>query len=96
DDFREAKVTLPVILAFARADDEARVFWKRTIETGPQHEVDLKRAIAYVEETGAIADTRDMARRYVDAARSALGILPDGEIRACLMQVADHSIGRAS
>jgi octaprenyl-diphosphate synthase len=96
DDFREAKVTLPVILAYARADDEARVFWKRVIETGPQHEVDLKRAIAYVEETGAIADTRDMARRYVDSARSALGVLPDSEIRACLMQVADHSIGRAS
>jgi geranylgeranyl pyrophosphate synthase len=37
-----------------------------------------------------------MARRYVDSARSALGVLPDSEIRACLMQVADHSIGRAS
>jgi octaprenyl-diphosphate synthase len=96
DDFREAKVTLPVILAYARADDEARVFWKRTIETGPQHEVDLKRAIAYVEETGAITDTRDMARRYVDAARTALGVLPDSELRTCLMQVADQSIGRAS
>jgi octaprenyl-diphosphate synthase len=96
DDFREAKVTLPVILAYSRADDEARVFWKRTIETGPQHEVDLKRAIAYVEETGAIADTRDMARRYVDGARAALGVLPDSEIRTCLMQVADSSIGRAS
>ena len=96
DDFREAKVTLPVILAYSRADEEARTFWKRVIETGPQHEVDLKRAIAYVEETGAIADTRDMARRYVDAARKTLGALPDGEIRASLMQVADFSIGRAS
>jgi len=96
DDFREAKVTLPVILAFSRADDEARTFWTRVIETGPQHEIDLKRAIAYVEETGAIADTRDMARRYVDAARDALAPLPKGEIRDSLLQVADFSLGRAS
>ncbi|MBS0279288.1 MAG: polyprenyl synthetase family protein, partial [Proteobacteria bacterium] len=41
-------------------------------------------------------DTRDMARRYVDGARAALGVLPDSEIRTCLMQVADSSIGRAS
>ncbi|HWA30977.1 MAG TPA: polyprenyl synthetase family protein [Rhizomicrobium sp.] len=96
DDFREAKVTLPVILAFSRADEEARRFWTRTIETGPQHEVDLKRAIAYVEDTGAIADTRDMARRYVEAACKALSPLPKSELHDTLLAVADFSLGRAS
>ena len=48
DDFREQKVTLPVIFAYNRADDEGRGFWERTIQAGTQHQVDLSRAIAYV------------------------------------------------
>src|SRR5580698_1696423 len=76
DDFREAKVTLPVILAVARADGEARDFWRRVIEDGTQHEGDLKRAIAFVEETGAIEETRARAMRYADDAIRALSVLP--------------------
>jgi octaprenyl-diphosphate synthase len=96
DDFREAKVTLPVILAYARADDEGRNFWERTIQTGPQHEVDLARAIAYVEQTGGIADTRAMAERYVEAACVSLALFPDSEIREALIDVARSSVGRAA
>src|SRR6201994_151100 len=64
DDFREAKVTLPIILAYARSTEAARKFWQRAIETGPQSEADLDRAITLVEETGAISDTMARARRY--------------------------------
>ena len=96
DDFREAKVTLPVILAYARADDEGCRFWERTIQTGPQHEVDLARAIAYVEQTGGIADTRAMAERYVEAACAALSIFPRSELRETLIDVAHSSVGRAA
>ena len=62
DDFREAKVTLPIILAYARADDEARRFWTRVIGAGTQAEGDLQQAIAYVEKTGGIPETRERAR----------------------------------
>jgi octaprenyl-diphosphate synthase len=96
DDFREAKVTLPLILAYSRADEEARRFWTRTIEAGPQHEVDLKRAIAYTEDTGAIHDTRAMAQRYVDAACAALSVFPKSDIHDSLMRIAEYSVGRAS
>src|ERR1700744_552141 len=96
DDFREAKVTLPVILAYGRADDEGRAFWERTIQTGPQHEVDLARAIAYVEQTGGIADTRAMAERYVEAACVSLAAFPVSEIRDALIDVARSSVGRAA
>jgi octaprenyl-diphosphate synthase len=96
DDFREAKVTLPVILAYARADDEGRMFWERTIQTGPQHEVDLARAIAYVEQTGGIADTRALAERYVDAACVSLETFSKSEIRETLIDVARSSVGRAA
>jgi octaprenyl-diphosphate synthase len=95
DDFREAKVTLPVILAVARATDAARKFWQRAIETGQQSESDLDRAITLVEETGAISETMARARRYADQARKALAPLPSGEIRSVLGDIADFCVERS-
>jgi octaprenyl-diphosphate synthase len=94
DDFREAKVTLPVILAYSRADKQAQAFWKRVIE-GTQTESDLERAITYVEETGAIQETMDRARHYADGAVAALAALPPSEIRAALSDIADFCVERA-
>ena len=95
DDFREGKVTLPVILAHARADDGARRFWKRTIETGPQGESDLDRAITLVEETGAISETMARARAYADQARQALSAVAACETRDVLADIADFCVERA-
>ncbi|HEY2071447.1 MAG TPA: polyprenyl synthetase family protein [Rhizomicrobium sp.] len=94
DDFREAKVTLPVILAYQRADEEARRFWHRAIESGPQHEGDLRWAITYVEETGAIRETRARAGRYADQACRALSVLPQSDIREALEAIAEFCVGR--
>ncbi|HEX3673399.1 MAG TPA: polyprenyl synthetase family protein [Rhizomicrobium sp.] len=94
DDFREAKVTLPVILAYQRADEEARRFWHRAIESGPQHDGDLRWAITYVEETGAIRETRARARRYADQASRSLAILPKSELREALEAIAEFCVGR--
>jgi octaprenyl-diphosphate synthase len=95
DDFREAKVTLPVILAYARADAQARHFWKRSIEDGRQSESDLERAITLVEETGAIRETMSRARHYADQARHALSALAPSEIRSALSDIADFCVERA-
>ena len=95
DDFREGKVTLPVILAFARADEPSRKFWKRAVETGPQSEADLDRAITLVEETGAIADTMARARAYADLACDALRAVPPCEMRDVLAGVAGFCVERA-
>jgi octaprenyl-diphosphate synthase len=95
DDFREAKVTLPIILAYARSTDAARKFWTRAIETGPQSESDLDRAITLVEETGAISETMTRARRYADLARQALAPLPEGQIHSVLGDIADFCVERA-
>ncbi len=95
DDFREAKVTLPVILAYARADAKAQTFWKRVIEGGPQSESDLERAITCVEETGAIQETMTRARHYADAAKQSLAALPSSDIRAALADIADFCVERA-
>jgi len=95
DDFREAKVTLPVILAYARADAQAQHFWKRAIEAGQQSDADLERAITLVEETGAIRETMERARHYANEAQRALVNLPNNEVRAALSDIADFCVERA-
>jgi octaprenyl-diphosphate synthase len=95
DDFREAKMTLPIILAHARADDSMRAFWKRVIETGNQTEADLNRAITLVEETGAIQETMRRARAYADEAKAALAMLSASPIKSALSDIADFCVERA-
>ena len=95
DDFREAKMTLPIILSVARADEAARAFWQRVIETGNQTEADLHHAISLVEQTGSIQETMRRARGYADAAKGALAVLPPSEIRSALSDIADFCVERA-
>jgi len=95
DDFREAKVTLPVILAYERADDEARKFWRRVIEAGRQADGDLSAAIAYVESTGAIRETLGRARAYAEKAIRAVSKLAAPDIRDALIDIAEFCVQRA-
>lgn len=95
DDFREAKVTLPVILAYKRADEDARQFWQRTIQLGQQRDGDLQRAIGYIDHTGAIVEVRDHARRYARQACRALQVLPASALREVLIAVAEFCVGRS-
>jgi octaprenyl-diphosphate synthase len=95
DDFREAKMTLPIILAHARSADGDRPFWKRVIETGNQTESDLDRAITLIEQTGAMQETMTRARAYADKAKAALRVMPDSEIKRALADIADFCVERA-
>ncbi|GIK98036.1 MAG: farnesyltranstransferase [Alphaproteobacteria bacterium] len=95
DDFREGKITLPVILAFRRGDAEERAFWKRTLETVEQQDGDLERAIALIEKHGALRDTVARASHYGAIARDALGIFPDSAAKSALLEIVDFCIERA-
>jgi octaprenyl-diphosphate synthase len=95
DDFREAKMTLPIILAHARARDEDKPFWKRVIETGNQTESDLDRAITLIEQTGSIQETMRRARAFADDAKNALDVMPDSGIKHALADIADFCVERA-
>ena len=72
DDFREGKITLPIVLAIRASDDDTREFWRRTLEDLEQKKGDLKRAIALLERAGALRATLDQARHYAARARQAL------------------------
>lgn len=95
DDFREGKVTLPVVLAFRRGTAPEREFWRRCIEAGEQEGGDLERAVDLIRRHGALDDTVERARHYGAMARDALGLFPDGEVKRALDQVINFCIERA-
>ena len=94
DDFRERKLTLPLIKALAVADAEERSFWSRTIEKGRQEAGDLDTALALLDRHDAIAATRSEALAWADRAKTALADMPDHEIRDILLDLADYVVAR--
>lgn len=94
DDFRERKLTLPVIKAVAQATDEERAFWTRTIEKGRQEEGDLEMALSLMEKYGTLAATREDALAWAEKARNALEALPDHPIRTTLSDLASYVVAR--
>ncbi|ESW61873.1 MAG: farnesyltranstransferase [Rhodobacter sp. CACIA14H1] len=96
DDFRERKLTLPVIKAVAKADAEERAFWQRTIEKGDQRDGDLAHAISLMSKHGAMEDARREALGWAETARSALQALPDHPLRGMLSDLAAYVVARIS
>ncbi len=96
DDFRERKLTLPVIKAVTAASAEERAFWQRTIEKGDQREGDLEQALALLARHGAIAAARRDALDWVAKARLALTALPPHPIRDMLSDLAEFVVARVA
>ena len=95
DDFRDGKMTLPVILAYARGGDADRQFWRAAISGEQVADEDLARAIALVGATGALADTLERARIYARRAIDALAVFPSGKAKAALTEAAEFAVARA-
>jgi octaprenyl-diphosphate synthase len=94
DDFRDGKITLPIVIAFARGDAEERAFWRRTLEAGEQGPGDLERAVRILERRGALAETLARARVYAGAAIDALDRFPDSPLRRALAEAAAFATER--
>ena len=94
DDFREGKITLPVLLAFQAGDAADRDFWRRTIEATEQNEADLDRALHLMQRCDAIRATLERARGFAAAAKSALTPFADSALRRALLDVADYTVSR--
>jgi octaprenyl-diphosphate synthase len=96
DDFREGKITLPVILCFRRGSDEERAFWKRTLGEGQIADGDLDHAVRLMKRHNAIEATVERARHYGAIARDALAIFRADAPTRALTEVIGFCISRAS
>ena len=95
DDFREGKITLPVVLSFRRGNEAERAFWKKKLEQGEIADGDLEKAQGLMTRHRALEDTIERARHYGAMARDAMGIFPDSEWKRALVDVVDFCISRA-
>ncbi len=95
DDFREGKITLPIVLAFRRGSDDEKAFWRRTLERLEQRDGDLGHAIELMQAHNALSDTLVRARGYAQTARAALELFPEGPYRTALEDVVEFCVERA-
>jgi octaprenyl-diphosphate synthase len=95
DDFRDGKMTLPVILAYARGSEADRQFWRAAISGERATDSDLAQAVGLLQSTGALSDTIDRALHYGRRAIDALASFPAGKAKAALTEAVEFAIARA-
>jgi octaprenyl-diphosphate synthase len=95
DDFRDGKVTLPVILAYARGSDDERAFWRAAMSGERSSEADLQHAISLLLKSDALSETLDRARQYGRRALDALAGFPAGKAKSALSEAVEFAISRA-
>ncbi len=96
DDFREGKVTLPVVIALREASESEKRFWSRVMTTGDQTDADFEAALEILHRHNALRDTLAMAREKAQIAKNALSIFPDNQWKDALSELADFVVSRAS
>lgn len=94
DDFREGKITLPIILAHERGSAEEREFWRRTVEELDQRDDDLARAQSLLARHGTLAETVERARQVGEQAKAALAPFPDGAEKRAMEEAVDFAVAR--
>jgi len=95
DDFRDGKMTLPVILAYARGSDDDRAFWRSAIGGQRISDDDLEHAIGLLKGTDALADTIERARQYARRAIDSLAMFPASKAKSALSEAAEFAVARA-
>jgi octaprenyl-diphosphate synthase len=96
DDFRDGKITLPILIAFARGNTDERAFWRRTLEEGVQEPGDFEQAVRLLARRGALAETLRRARDYAAEAALALAPFADGPLRRALIETTVFATARGS
>ncbi|MGL1922127.1 MAG: polyprenyl synthetase family protein [Hyphomicrobiales bacterium] len=94
DDFREQKITLPIIFAYREGDKEERQFWDRCLKHGDQKDGDLEFAISLLAKYDTLRKTKLRAEHYASKAVQALALFPESEMRTALEQTVAFCIAR--
>jgi octaprenyl-diphosphate synthase len=95
DDFREGKITLPVVLSFRRGSDSERAFWRNALEARHHGDEALQEAIAIMRRHRAIEDTVERARHYGAMARDALALFAPSDLKHALLDTVEFCLSRA-
>jgi len=94
DDFKEGKVTLPIILAYSRSNNYEKEFWKKTICKLNQDKFDFKKAIEVINKYNCIEDTIERAKHFANIAKDSLGVLEDTKYKKLLINLTNSSLSR--
>jgi octaprenyl-diphosphate synthase len=94
DDFREGKITLPVVLSFRRGSESERAFWTRALEQGEITDNDLDTAVGLMIKHRALEDTIKRAQHYGAIARDALALFPGSEMKQALEEAVEFCTAR--
>ncbi|MFC0590818.1 polyprenyl synthetase family protein [Novosphingobium aquiterrae] len=94
DDFREGKMTLPVILAYARGNEAERAFWRAAIAGHRTTDADLAQAIDLIRQHDAVSATRERARHYASRAIDSIAGFPPSEAHAAMIEAAEFAVAR--
>ena len=95
DDFRDGKMTLPVILAYARGSEADRTFWRSAVRGERVSDADLSEAIALLKSSDALSETVERARHYARRAIDALAMFPRSKAKSALIEAAEFAVARA-
>jgi octaprenyl-diphosphate synthase len=95
DDFRDGKMTLPVILAYARGSEDDRAFWRSAMSGERVSDEDLGHAIELLRSTEALSDTVERARQYGRRAIDSLARFPASKAKSALLEAAEFAVARA-
>ncbi|MBT7559790.1 MAG: polyprenyl synthetase family protein, partial [Rhodobacterales bacterium] len=96
DDFRERKMSLPLIKVLKKSDVTEKEFWKRTIEKGDQQDDDLDFALKLMTKHNALEDTHNDAKFWAEKAKKSISILPKSKLRNILTELPDFVVNRLS
>ncbi len=94
DDFRDGKLTLPVVLAIARGSESENLFWRRCLEDMEQNDDDLERAVALMHKHDTLKASLSRAAVYRDEALAALSVFPASDVKDAMMEVARFTVDR--
>lgn len=94
DDFKDGKITLPVVLAFERGDETEKKFWQRTLEDGEQTPEDFSHALALMERHGTLNDSMTRATDYAERAKTAIQAFEETRAKAAMLDLVDFCIER--
>ena len=94
DDFRDGKMTLPVILAYARGSEDERAFWREAMSGKRTSDEDLAHAIALIAKHDAVNDTRERAKHFANRAIDAISGFPANPARAAMIEAVQFAVAR--